>query len=401
MPTVSSGFVALMTNRLIAQFGSSLFGLFLPIFLYEEFGFKVFPVLAFFLVNYALGVLLHPTGAILMSRIGLRKSMLIGSVAYIGFFISFLFLQSVNPIAILALATFFLTLWRIFYWVPYHTEFAKLTDKSTRGRVLAIVSSIAAVIGMFVPIFSGIIITSFGYPILFFLAAIVVSVSILPIFRLPKIDEDYSFGYVETFKKIFQPKHKMMLLTYIGEGAENTVGLFIWPLFLYEILDGNVLEVGLIATVIVVTGLILRFFMGGLTDKVQKDKKRERHLLGLGTVLYSLGWIIKAFVTTALQIFLAATYHSFAMIIMRVPFGAMMYERAADAGHYVDEYTVFREIMLNVGRCLMLTIMIILLNFTGLAQTFFLAAIAALFLNFIGSSKEGIGIEPELAKKIS
>jgi len=35
-----------------------------------------------------------------------------------------------------------------------------------------------------------------------------------------------------------------------------------------------------------------------------------------------------------------------------------MYEQAADSGHYIDEYTVLREIALSIGRVLMLLVLV-------------------------------------------
>ncbi|GAI08133.1 unnamed protein product, partial [marine sediment metagenome] len=70
-------------------------------------------------------------------------------------------------------------------------------------------------------------------------------------------------------------------------------------------------------------------------------------------------------------------------IIKGVPFTTLIYEQMADRGHYIDEYTVLREVSLNVGRVLMLTLCFILLGFVGLTWTFLLAAIASLFINIL------------------
>ena len=118
--------------------------------------------------------------------------------------------------------------------------------------------------------------------------------------------------------------------------------------------------------------------MGKYTDKFNKKK-----LLRYGTVLYSLGWLGKTIVQTGWHIFLASTYHSFSAVAMRTPYDTLMYEKAADAGHYVDEYTVLREMSLNIGRVLMILVMFVLFNFFGLNYAFILAAVAALFINLI------------------
>ena len=55
----------------------------------------------------------------------------------------------------------------------------------------------------------------------------------------------------------------------------------------------------------------------------------------------------------------------------------------ADQGHYIDEYTVFRDISLNMGRALMLITCFILIGFVGLNWTFLLAAIVSLFVSVL------------------
>ena len=68
---------------------------------------------------------------------------------------------------------------------------------------------------------------------------------------------------------------------------------------------------------------------------------------------------------------------------MRTPFDAMIYEKAADEGHYVDEFTVIREMAVNFGRGLMLLLVIILSLFVSIQITFILGAMAAISFNLL------------------
>ncbi len=67
-------------------------------------------------------------------------------------------------------------------------------------------------------------------------------------------------------------------------------------------------------------------------------------LLRFGVACYSLGWFLKALVSTFGQVFFVGMYHNLALILMQTPLDAMMCSRAARAGHYVDEFTVLREL---------------------------------------------------------
>lgn len=106
-------------------------------------------------------------------------------------------------------------------------------------------------------------------------------------------------------------------------------------------------------------------------------------MLHWGTALYAIGWIGKIFVLTASQVFFIGTYHVFTKIFKDTPFDTLNYEIMADRGHYVDEYTVLKEIAVQMGKILMLIFAILVaLNF-GLNWTFALAAIASLFINIL------------------
>jgi len=59
-------------------------------------------------------------------------------------------------------------------------------------------------------------------------------------------------------------------------------------------------------------------------------------------------------------VFAASTFHMFGSILMSTPLDAMFYDKAADSGHYVDEFTTIREIALTVGRVGALLVMFVL-----------------------------------------
>jgi len=57
---------------------------------------------------------------------------------------------------------------------------------------------------------------------------------------------------------------------------------------------------------------------------------------------------------------------------------------AADQGHYVDEYTVIKEMAVQFGRIIMISVVILLLYLSfALQWVFILAALASLAFNLI------------------
>ena len=168
------------------------------------------------------------------------------------------------------------------------------------------------------------------------------------------------------------------MIAYMADGAENWIGGVLWPIFIWQLLNGQYLAVGVVSSAITLVAVILKLIIGDYTDKISKRK-----LMRVGSALYSAGWIAKMVISTAFQIFLASTYHNFALILMRTPFDALMYEKMADSGHFIDEYSTLREMYLQMGRVVIILTIMILLNYLSLNLVFFLAAVASLLVNLL------------------
>ena len=169
-----------------------------------------------------------------------------------------------------------------------------------------------------------------------------------------------------------------MLIAYASDGAQSFVGVVIWPVFIFQLLRHNYEAVGGISALIVLLTVFFQLFVGSLTDKTKKKR-----VLKWGSALYSLGWVLKGFVTTAFNIFLASVFQNFSALLLRTPFDTLFYEKAADRGSYIDEYTVLREISLNIGKVITGLILLLLIYFFGIRISFILAGIASLFVNLL------------------
>ena len=374
------GLVSIYSNRVIQQIAAGLIGFFTPIFLFNYFNESIQKVLLFFLITYGLYGLMVPLGAMLMSKIGLKKSMIIGSLFLVSYFVSLYALSKDVSFALFS-TILTVTLFRFFYWIPYHTEFAESSDKSFRGKEVALLISVSALVSIFLPFLAGVVIDRFSFSILFLISVTISSISIIPILLLKPVKEKYNYSYLQTFKELFSKKNRKQLLAYTGQGAEVVIGFVIWPIFIFQLLNNNYIFVGVISSLVVLVSILLRLLIGDLSDK--QDKRR---IIKAGSIFHAIGWIGKVFIQTGFQIFAVGTYHAFTSVIMKTPFTTLMYEQAADRGHYVDEYTVLREMAAMIGRVLMLILVFILLSFVSLNFVFVLAAIATLLFSILWSA---------------
>ena len=286
-----------------------------------------------------------------------------------------LFLWDENPFLFLITFSTFFILYKSFYWVPYHVEFAEFTNKKTRGKQMAILSNISEAALAVLPIIGGLIISSRGYEVVFLISSIVVFTSIIPLFFIKETKERYTWGIKILVKELFQKENRGVVWSNLGNGVQNAVGTLIWPIFIFIILKGNYLSVGLITSITIIALITLRFAIGNALDNMSKGR-----ILKFGSIFYTTGWIIKIFVETGTGVFLSHTYHNFGKVVNQLSFDSEIYEQAADNGHYVDEYTVLKETSLILGKGIMFLVSIPIVMFLGITATFALAAVATLFM---------------------
>jgi len=391
---ISQGFVAIYSARMILRISTALIGLFLPIFLYELFNLKFQYVIYYYFIGHLLYGLTVAWGSKYLNKVGLRRSIrisvVLGAVYYFIFYLldqaaegadwSFLPANKITILLILAIIT--LTFYRTMYWIPLHTDLAKFTNKRNRAKQLSVMEATTLALYAVMPIVAGWILIHYSYDILFFIGICIYLISLAPLIFLPRTRERFSWTYLQTWKELFSRKRRKAVLAFVGAGAEDVVGVVIWPIFIWELLAGNYFEVGALSSLVVVVTMVLQLIFGRFTDLSNKQK-----MLKLGNVFYAVGWIVKIFIATAFQIFIASTYHNLTKIFARTPFDALTYEKAADQGHYVDEYTVIHEMSIQFGKCLMLVFVLLLLPFFSVQWAFIFAAAASLVMNYLADEE--------------
>ena len=372
---------SLATNRLIGFAAGEIIALFIPIFLYEFFGMNLQLFFAWYVLWYAVRIPLFIFGAKIFSRIGLSASMVLATFCWALFYIGFYLLDAAPlffPFVILATTTFFLALGQAFYWSPFHVDFAKFSKKEKRGRQLGVFYAIQIFLTFTTPILGGFLVSRFSYGLAFLLALFVLILSLIPLAFIPNKRVKYEFGFFETFKKMFSREYGYLTVSMSAAGIESVAGVVIWPVFLFIVFKGDYLGIGIFAAAIVVVSIVLQLFAGKVVDK-WKPKK----ILPWGIDMNALGWIIKAFVTSITGVFAASVVHKLGAIMMKTPMDTLMYEKAADAGHYIDEFTTIREIALSIGRAGFMALMIFVTMYFSISTAFVIAAVASLGINLL------------------
>ena len=375
------GFVQLfISKRLIQGLATAMLTLFLPIFLYETTGKQFWIVGAFFAAASLLYALPLPIAMKLTNRIGFSRTLALGAVFSVAQFGTLYFMNENNVWLLIFPLVLFIAGFRLFHWVPYHVDFTKFTKGGNRGRDVSLMFATIAFMGVIGPILAGFIIKHAGYETLFLVGMVLLVFAGISYLFVPAVEEKFSWSYKETFKNVFSPEFKHIRYGEMANGAEVIVANVAWPIFLYEVLNGNVLEIGALSTVIVGATIAIQLFVGKYLDGKGDNKIKT---LKRGSVLYAVGWVFKIFVFSTTQIFFVGLYHNVTKIFIKTPYSAILYDMSGEQGRYVDEFTVIREISSHIGRAIALVLMIFLTFFLPIEWMFIIGVIASLAVNAV------------------
>ena len=377
--SLSKGFVRLYTGKTIVMIATAMLGIFLPIFLYNLFNKNFQAVIIYYGLGYLFYGIVVSLGVKFLNKFGFRNALRTSVILGMIFYIIFYFIDQNNLKYLIPFSLLISVLYRLLYWLPYHVNFAKFTNKKTRGRQVSIIEATRSVLGVFIPLIAGLIVSYFSFDILFIIAIALYLLSGIPYLTISRTREKFVWTIRETWRQFFSKKRRKTVLAYMADGSENIIGIVVWPIFIYQLLDGNYFKVGAISTLIIAISVITQLFLGKYMDlRVKKEK-----VLKWGSFLYSFGWLVKIFISTTFQLFIVGAYHSITCIFLRTPFDALTYEIAADQEHYVDEFSVLREMAIQFGRVLMAVLIILISFFFAIQWVFILAALASMVFNLL------------------
>ncbi len=336
----------LYISTIIVNFGLAMVMFWEPIYLYDI-GYSLQKIVLFYLVTYVGYLFLVPFGAKFAKRYGYEASLAVGSCLYALFYISLYFVQFVP--SLFYVAAIILTLQKLFYWPAYHANFAKYIGKTEEGKEVSFMNVATSLMYIIGPALAGLIISQFGFNVLFVVVSIIFFVSNIPPLLTKEVFTPESFSYTNSFKLLFKKERRQELLAYLGFGEEFIV-LVIWPVFISTII-ADAFDMGAIIALATLVTALITMYVGQLTD--QHNKK---NILSLSSAFYSLSWFIRIFVANATGVFFLDTFSRLGKNTLSVPLTAITYDRAkivhSDSHQHIMTKVVFFEMSLVLGKLL-------------------------------------------------
>lgn len=377
-------------HRSIIILSSSFFGMFGIIFLYK--------ILDNSILNLALWSGISSIGYIalilflkkIIEKIGSFKNMIITGTIMSSLLLSSYFITSYLKLELgWILILIMLILSKTLYWVPMHTQLIESTDTSNRSSMFATMRIITNIIGILSPILTGFLIAKYGFYSPFLIGFLISLLAIFPIFKLKekKHKKEVVWSSKKIIHEFFAKKNKKFILALYARGVEVSVGLIVWPIFIYKLFNGDFFKIGALSTMITIFVIILNIIQGKLGNKKGIRKKMMKY----GTWMYSFGWFLKIFVSTATLVFIVDSYQRMSRGFSFVSFDSFVYDYISDQGNLADEYTILREISLHFGKISGFILITIGSFFMPLNYLFIIAILATIALNILPTQKDAHG----------
>ena len=258
-----------------------------------------------------------------------------------------------------------------FYFIPLHAFFTRLSENQKRGKQFSNYASIGQLAGLVGPLIGGIIAAFFGFVPLFYFAIFFIALSILPLFKLDSIKPATKL----TLSGIWHltKTNKRFFFATIADNIKGNVEGLIWPIFIYFTLK-NLISVGWVSSLVTGGAILFTLFIGRF-----HDKKSKYFFLKLGGLLYAILWLIRIYTTAPFYLYLLSILAGFFVLMIDISFNAIFYDKAAEKKD-LDEFIIFREIPIAIGRIFLWTLMLFLID--KFAIIFILAGLASLYFIF-------------------
>lgn len=360
----------LFVSNIIINLGLAMVLIFEPIYLYQL-GYKIYQIVLFYLAVYVLYFFSLPLGAKFANKYGYENGMFLGSILYIPFYLSLFLITKFSFMFVVAII--FYVLQKMFYWPAFHGNFSHNSVNREEGREISSSSISSSLMFIFGPIIGGVIITYFGFSVLFIIASMLFLLSNIPMLLTKESFTKRNFKYSFIFTDLFKKSNLRNLFSTIGYAEELMLMVF-WPIFMIVIIDSYE-KIGLLSGISSLIMLIATLYIGKICDK--RDKKI---VLRLSSFFYAFTWIAKIFARTIMPIFVFDTVAKTAKSGVDVSMRSIVYEGGREAyrnsgdenNNNIMERCVNFEAGLILGKIFACLVILIFAIFAGSISQFFI-----------------------------
>lgn len=258
----------LYASMVIRSLAISMFGIFVPIYLYKL-GYDLRQIFLFFVIFFSFRVIADIASGYIVARVGPKHGMALSTLAQIIFLTLLLSLVELKwPLAVIAAAgAFSFSL----FFVSFNVEFSKIKHSLHGGKELGYIYIFERVGGALGPLAGGLIATIFDVRYTIALAIILLAGSLVPIFL--SAEPTKTRQHLD-FKSLPYKKHIRELLVMSVSHVDKTASNIAWPLLLAITVftTATYAKLGLLISLAMVLTLLFTRFIGARIDSHRGKK---------------------------------------------------------------------------------------------------------------------------------
>ena len=361
------------SHKTVYFFGEALITILLPVY-FLLIGFSIASVISWFILSMLFSITLGISTIPFSNKFGTKKALFVGLILEAAFLV---FLPFANhDIFVFIFIAFLAGLSNSFYWINDITVFTTISKKEHEGLQAGIIDSIEAAVSIAPPVIGAAILTLYGITYLSFIAALIVTLSVLPLLLLKKVRFKMRFGirsFAESLKR-YKLKKKT-LFQIMNRNMQTQVIYTIWPIFLF-VSGINIISIGIVGAIFALAGVVTPIIIGKFADL------NHNKLMVLSTISILVVWVTLALTRNYYVLFVL----SFILGVLLESFWLSIYKKILLLGkkYNVSYFSVIYTILETFFKMLVLIILLPIILLYGISTAFVaMIPITLLFLIFI------------------
>lgn len=378
---------ALYVAKVLRLLALNLLSSFVLIYLYNS-GHSLLFLAIFSAYRALICVIMVPLAAMLTSRFGAKKVVLISNLLYVP---AFLFYSNLSNDLWVALGGFLQSVAITLYQVAHDVIFSEVKSVNNSGKEIGYMAIFEKITAMLSPLIGGALSVLASPIVVIVVASILFIVSAWPLFRSQGVAKKHHRFNLEALP--FRVYMREMLCQ-ISPGFDSTVDK-VWPLFLVIVVFANhnsYFVTGITSSVAGLVAVVVAFIAGRLLDR---NRRHGRIIFQSSSLLNAVAQLTKAFVRTPLASAANIVLTGSALTTRDMSALKEQFLRADRSGSRVA-YLMYRHLFWNIFAFIACMVWAMLMlygdSIVGMRIFFIIAGICAAFYGFSGywSSKYNI-----------
>ncbi len=367
------GLWGVFTAEFSRRISTSMVGLFIPIYIWQETG-NVLSIAHYYILYSITALIILYPAAKLIKFVGVDWGMGIGSILRALFIFTLIFAKDNHLFFWISAITYGAA--QPFDWLPFNYVVAKLSKNHKKfGRSSSLASMTTRFASALGPVIGGLIIFEFGYNILY-----LVSGSFMVFAFLSPFFDDFEkrgmhVSFADVIKIAKDPGIIKHIFIFLIRFWNDWIYVIIWPLFLYNFV-GSITSSGILQTLSLLLALIISYVVGKLVDR------NNFKTIQPGVLMVAISWWLRIISKFSFGVFLSDTAYNIGNTLVWNPHEALLIKRSLKK--YTMEFYLVKDLMIHgISVISTIVIFLMLLHNFSYQTIFFISGSVSLMALFL------------------